>query len=805
MPELGALTPYQLKIPDDNQFFQPQNLPFRNWSPQDFESAYQYGPKPLPIDAYSGFANAVGTLANQFTPQTQAANAQARLAGYNATGALNAEQNAGSQLAQANDPNNALPNTPVLAPASNLSDGTPTDQSGTGAPNLSGASSSSAPVSNASAAAPDGSRTGLATVFAGPNDLAAYNAAIADGKSEDQALAVGDNGIGKWGAQTSNPDNLHVALPLSTLAAHGISEKDAPGTPVTVQYNGKSVAATVGDVLPDNAKNGAAIDLNPGVANALGVDPNNFKGQVAFNVGAAHSADSPVAPIGSTAGTSDLPQNSSAPANAPLFGFQPNVASGGTPPSQVPSGLVAANKIISGPQMPVGADLPMPKAIPAPRTPILTYPPIAAAPAPSIAAAPAPVLAPTPVAPSAWQQQLTNALGPGHLTVGANGGVGYETLAPISSQQAALANAEIQAKNADLSLIPARTTLANADARKATAEAALAERNLVPMQPAVDPGAQGPQIIASSTPITATSADTGATTSPQATPSQVASSPTDVKVPYYTTKQVPGYYAGPGQFVENPNSRTYGLVKQLNPAAASDVNNATTHGVATGPFIDANGQINLTQLGNANGKAAQRLAFVGLDNTFKSAPTVQPFLTVAGNNASIQDNVALPPAQRTAVDDDALMKSVAGIENPGGKPGEGELNSLAKTAGFRDDYNTTLNNLGNKKRLLSDQQVADMGAAAQRKVTSLKPSFQAQLDQLTNQAKAVGIDPNDAVSAPTMQYYNSLGTPKVAPAASNAAPPTAGMVKMKSPSGGIGYVPAAQAAAAQAKGGQIVQ
>ena len=53
----------------------------------------------------------------------------------------------------------------------------------------------------------------IASSFADPADIAAYKKAIAAGKTEAEALKVGDNGIGKWGDDTTREDVPICALP----------------------------------------------------------------------------------------------------------------------------------------------------------------------------------------------------------------------------------------------------------------------------------------------------------------------------------------------------------------------------------------------------------------------------------------------------------------------------------------------------------------------------------------------------------------------------------------------------------------
>lgn len=69
--------------------------------------------------------------------------------------------------------------------------------------------------------------TVIATSFADPKDVAAYNKAIAQGKSEEESLAIGDNGKGAaWGDVTARDDMPMCALPPEDyLAKWGTEEK----------------------------------------------------------------------------------------------------------------------------------------------------------------------------------------------------------------------------------------------------------------------------------------------------------------------------------------------------------------------------------------------------------------------------------------------------------------------------------------------------------------------------------------------------------------------------------------------------
>jgi len=117
--------------------------------------------------------------------------------------------------------------------------------------------------------------TVTASSFADPKDVAAYRKAIADGKSEAEALKIGDNGIGKWGDDTSRDDVPMCALPPEDWMAKWGSGRTARGKRVSVTYRGKTVIGELRDTMPHSANitNGAGIDLNPGFAKAFGLRP----------------------------------------------------------------------------------------------------------------------------------------------------------------------------------------------------------------------------------------------------------------------------------------------------------------------------------------------------------------------------------------------------------------------------------------------------------------------------------------------------------------------------------------------------
>lgn len=115
----------------------------------------------------------------------------------------------------------------------------------------------------------------IASSFADPADVAAYKKAIAQGKSEHDALKVGDNGMGVWGDFTATEDTPMCALPPEDWKAKWGAGSKARGKKVAVTYKDKTVVGELRDTMPKKANitNGAGIDLNPGFAKALGVKP----------------------------------------------------------------------------------------------------------------------------------------------------------------------------------------------------------------------------------------------------------------------------------------------------------------------------------------------------------------------------------------------------------------------------------------------------------------------------------------------------------------------------------------------------
>jgi hypothetical protein len=113
--------------------------------------------------------------------------------------------------------------------------------------------------------------TVLASSFADPADVAAFRKCKAQGKSDQECFKVGDNGVGKWGDDTTGPVPM-CALPPEDWKPFGSA---ARGKKVIVVCEGKTVVCELRDTMPAkaNIKNGAGIDLNEAAWKALGHKP----------------------------------------------------------------------------------------------------------------------------------------------------------------------------------------------------------------------------------------------------------------------------------------------------------------------------------------------------------------------------------------------------------------------------------------------------------------------------------------------------------------------------------------------------
>lgn len=107
----------------------------------------------------------------------------------------------------------------------------------------------------------------IASSFADAADVAAF------AKSHD--LAHGDNGVGCWGDVTAQLETPMCALPPEDMVQRWGSIFAARHKMVRVRANEKQCICMLADRMPAKAhiKNGAGIDLNPGAAKVLGLNP----------------------------------------------------------------------------------------------------------------------------------------------------------------------------------------------------------------------------------------------------------------------------------------------------------------------------------------------------------------------------------------------------------------------------------------------------------------------------------------------------------------------------------------------------
>lgn len=113
----------------------------------------------------------------------------------------------------------------------------------------------------------------IASTFADPADVEAYKRAKARGLSDNEAFKVGDNGIGVWGAPTTEGTGPSCALPPEDMAERWGAWSEARSKKVSVTYKDRTAICVLKDRMPfkKNRHNGASIDLNPDAAKLLGI------------------------------------------------------------------------------------------------------------------------------------------------------------------------------------------------------------------------------------------------------------------------------------------------------------------------------------------------------------------------------------------------------------------------------------------------------------------------------------------------------------------------------------------------------
>ena len=109
----------------------------------------------------------------------------------------------------------------------------------------------------------------IASSFADPADVVAFNKCKATGKTDQACFKVGDNGIGQFGKITAQTHTPMVAICKDDMIARWGSVGAAAHRAVTVTINGKTIQATVEDRLGVAGR----IDLNPACAKQLGLTP----------------------------------------------------------------------------------------------------------------------------------------------------------------------------------------------------------------------------------------------------------------------------------------------------------------------------------------------------------------------------------------------------------------------------------------------------------------------------------------------------------------------------------------------------
>lgn len=117
----------------------------------------------------------------------------------------------------------------------------------------------------------NGPFTAKVSSFADPADIIAFDKCKAKGGTDGECFKVGDNGIGKFGANTKSTTVAMVAIhPNDATARWGSMEGAAHRkVRVTLTATGKSVLASVEDQLGKAGR----IDINPGAAKKLGLTP----------------------------------------------------------------------------------------------------------------------------------------------------------------------------------------------------------------------------------------------------------------------------------------------------------------------------------------------------------------------------------------------------------------------------------------------------------------------------------------------------------------------------------------------------
>lgn len=115
----------------------------------------------------------------------------------------------------------------------------------------------------------------LASSFADPSDVKAFQRCKANGNSDTYCFGKGDNGIGCWGDDTTG-NTAMVALPPEDMIDRWGSVDEAKHRTVIVNVKGQEVRCVLADRMRHryNIPDGQAqLDMNPAACKAFNLNP----------------------------------------------------------------------------------------------------------------------------------------------------------------------------------------------------------------------------------------------------------------------------------------------------------------------------------------------------------------------------------------------------------------------------------------------------------------------------------------------------------------------------------------------------
>lgn len=116
-------------------------------------------------------------------------------------------------------------------------------------------------------------RSGWATSFADPADVAAFRKCKSEGGTDEHCFGIGDNGIGFTGLDCTDESKPYIAIPYEDWHNKFGGAKEAEGKPVLLTVMGIEHECIIGDTMPhlDNITNGAVVDMGPGARKMWGL------------------------------------------------------------------------------------------------------------------------------------------------------------------------------------------------------------------------------------------------------------------------------------------------------------------------------------------------------------------------------------------------------------------------------------------------------------------------------------------------------------------------------------------------------